>query len=216
MGFRVRGCVLETMGGYLIGASLISVAINILAIFGHYRVIREQSHFAFLPAILFCLMVAIAEETVFRGYMLPAFERRWGTFTAVIVSSFIFGGLHILNVPHSSPALQCKITVFLALEAGLPLAGAYLATRKLWMPIGLHWAWNFFLGPIYGATVSGMNLLGTRRLAVLNGSPLMTGGSFGPEAGVALFVTGTIIGIGLLIVAARAGNWKLAPARHLD
>jgi membrane protease YdiL (CAAX protease family) len=209
--FKIRGCVIETLAGYLIGAAIISIVINLLSVTGHFHRLGVSGHFNVWAAITLCFLIAVFEETVFRGYMLPAFERSWGTFAAVIASSLIFGAIHIMNVLHEPLSYQLRIASFIALEAGLPLAGAYLATRRLWLPIGLHWAWNFFLGPIYGAPVSGLNIFGSYNVGVLTGSSWITGGKFGPEGGVYTLIVGTLVGIALLIVAARAKKWKLAP-----
>lgn len=70
-----------------------------------------------------------------------------------------------------------------ALEAGVLLGAAYMLTRDLWLPIGIHWAWNLFEGPIYGTAVSGSSST-SLLTSVTTGPTLWTGGAFGPEAGL--------------------------------
>ena len=85
--------------------------------------------------------------------------------------------------------------------AGLFMAYAYLRTRQLWLPIGIHIGWNFFEGPLLGFPVSG---IGTFQLVrnQIAGPTLFTGGSFGPEAGLVL-VPALIFGTALVYFYTR-------------
>jgi uncharacterized protein len=96
----------------------------------------------------------------------------------VVISSIVFALLHLAN-PNPSFMAVVGLTA-----AGLFFAYSYLVTRQLWLPIGLHIGWNFFEGPVFGFPVSGLaqffSLLNTSR----HGPELITGGAFGPEAGL--------------------------------
>lgn len=207
-GFTVRGIATETAVGYLIGAAILSIVVAIMAAVGVYHLVGRNAAFhPLMPLVLF-LLAGASEEIVFRGYIFQTLERRWGTGIAIASSSLIFGFAHIGNPgPHESVWHHLAGPAFICLEAGLPLSAAYLATRRLWLPIGIHWAWNFFEGPIYGADVSGMTLRTLYR-ARFTGPFLLTGGSFGPEASVIALAVGTIAGLLLLRVAIRAGQWR--------
>ncbi|MDR3708543.1 MAG: CPBP family intramembrane metalloprotease [Capsulimonadaceae bacterium] len=211
-GFDARGMVFETLIGLVIGCGLISVVVGILSMTGHMHTVARHAGYVAWPAAVFCLMIAISEETIFRGYMLAEFERQWGTATGLIASSLIFGAMHLVNVQHEPLALQLRATLFIAVEAGLLLGAAYLATRRLWMPIGIHWAWNFFLGPYYGVPVSGTNLMGSFSVAHLTGPAWITGGAFGPEAGIVTLCVCSVAAFALLIVTARSGRWRAVPS----
>jgi membrane protease YdiL (CAAX protease family) len=123
------------------------------------------------------LVVGFYEELLSRGYQLQNLEEGLNTFWAVVITSAIFGIGHLFN-PNAS--WTSTLGIFLA---GIFLAYGYLRTRQLWLPIGLHIGWNFFLGPVFGFPVSGLN---TPHLLLLDqsGPDIMTGGAFGPEAGV--------------------------------
>jgi membrane protease YdiL (CAAX protease family) len=211
-GFAVKGFVLETATGYLLGAALISIVISILGIAGDFKVVSHNPAYNPVMAAFLCLFIAVFEETFFRGYMLPSFERRWGTTTALIVSSLLFGAMHLMNVPHESFAVQARVVAFIGVEAGILLSAAFLLTRRLWMPIGIHWAWNFFLGPYYGAPVSGIDIMGSYNRAVLHGPAYITGGKFGPEAGIVALIVCTTAGLALLLAAVKRGQWRAAPS----
>jgi membrane protease YdiL (CAAX protease family) len=86
--------------------------------------------------------------------------------------------------------------VILLIGAGLFLAFGYLRTRQLWLPIGLHIGWNFFEGPVFGFAVSGTGSFTLIR-QVPTGPDLLTGGAFGPEAGL-IVIPALLLG-GLLI-----------------
>jgi membrane protease YdiL (CAAX protease family) len=152
---------------------------------------------------MFC--VAILEELLLRAVLFRIVEDATGTTVAVIVSAAVFGLLHGLN--HGATAVS---TVAIALEAGILLAMAYALTRNLWFAIGIHMAWNFTEGDVFGAQVSGGTGSHSLYRFTLTGPDLLTGGSFGPEAsvvavGVCLFAA---IVIGVMVV--RRGNWRSA------
>lgn len=123
------------------------------------------------------LAVGFYEELMSRGYHLQNLEDGLNTGWAVFLSSAVFGFLHILN-PGATWISSLGI-----LAAGVFLAYPYLRTRQLWMSVGLHIGWNFFLGPVFGFPVSGLE---TPRLILheVTGPAWFTGGAFGPEAGM--------------------------------
>jgi hypothetical protein len=71
--------------------------------------------------------------------------------------------------------------------AGVWLAVAYLKTRSLWFPLGIHWAWNWAMASVFGLPVSGITELASNSLlhGIDLGPAWLTGGSYGPEGGLA-------------------------------
>ena len=136
------------------------------------------------------LGVGFYEELFSRGYQYQNLEEGLNTPLAVIISSTFFGVLHLSN-PNSTWTAGLGITV-----SGLFFIYAYLRTRQLWLPIGLHIGWNFFEGPVFGFPVSGLE---TARLVhhQVDGPTLFTGGTFGPEAGLVLLPA---IAVGIILV----------------
>jgi len=131
-----------------------------------------------LVIFLAFVLVGWQEELLSRGYWLQNLEAGLRLPGALVVSSILFALGHLLN-PNVSVMAILGLTM-----AGLFLAYGYLTTRQLWLPIGLHIGWNFFEGPVFGFPVSGLtgffSLLGVQR----SGPELVTGGTFGPEAGL--------------------------------
>lgn len=137
------------------------------------------------------VVVAANEELVARGYILQNLAEDWGMPVAVTASSILFGLAHLGN---SHAGLLSTVSIVLA---GILLATGYLVTRSLWLPIALHFSWNFFQSTVFGFPVSGnppgFSLLQTE----VAGPELITGGAFGPEGGL-LGLEATLLGIGLL------------------
>jgi hypothetical protein len=127
--------------------------------------------------LLIFTLIGWQEELLARGYWLQnlgdGINLRWG----VLLSSALFALAHSAN-PHAS--WEAIMGLFLS---GLFLAYGYLRSEQLWLPVGLHLGWNFFEGVVFGFPVSGVTffqLVHTR----VGGPPLVTGGAFGPEAGL--------------------------------
>ena len=107
---------------------------------------------------------------------------------------------HLLN-----PRSSWTAAVFIAVEAGVTLAAAYITTRRLWMPIGMHFAWNFTQGGVFGVPVSGIPVQGMLD-SKLTGPELISGGAFGAENSIFAVLVCTSAAIYLLARAARNGQ----------
>lgn len=159
---------------------------------------------AILAPLVLALVVSIAEELLSRGNMLLNLAEgfrfwplRLAVLAAWLISSFIFGALHVSN-PNSS-WLSTGYLVFY----GVFLGAAYVFTGELALPIGLHFTWNFVQGSILGFPVSGRPLYMVSVLDTQQAGPdLWTGGAFGPEAGLLGLLAGAI-GIVLILLWVR-------------
>ena len=123
-----------------------------------------------------------------------------GSWFALALTSALFGVAHIFN-----PNATFFSSFAIAVEAGILLGGAYMLTRSLWAPIGLHAAWNFTQGQVFDVPVSGIDGTGLVE-AKLSGPELLSGGTFGLEASVIALVIATGAGIWLVVRAVRAGH----------
>lgn len=130
------------------------------------------------------------EELLSRGYHLQTIASGINLFWGVIISSAVFGLLHLGN-PNATWVSAAGIFF-----AGIYLAFGYIRTKQLWLSIGLHIGWNFFEGVGFGFPVSGLDIYPLLRIKV-TGPVLWTGGAFGPEAG--LIVLPSLLVGGLLI-----------------
>ena len=176
--------------GAFLGAALISVVVAIERAAGWLAPVaaHEGASFVFLLKALGLFVAAGAfEEVVFRSYMLRNFadglnHRRIGPSLAIaggtLLSSALFGLGHASN-PNATVLSSVNIAL-----AGVFLAAGYVLTGRLALPVGLHVAWNYFQGPVFGVPVSGFDI-GQSILKHTQGGPaLWTGGAFGIEGGL--------------------------------
>ena len=190
VGFRFhRGWHRDFGLGSLLGAASLAISVGIGAGIGSMTFgvrAREATTFGvgFLIVAFIFIVAGAVEELVFRGFPLQALAHNQGGAPAVIITSVLFGLAHLSN-PGAS--ILSSINTLLA---GMWLGVAYLLTRSLWLATGLHWSWNFAMAFIFGLPVSGLTELG--RLSWLRGQlgepSWVSGGSYGPEAGVAATV----------------------------
>jgi len=149
------------------------------------NVIRQTTLF-----LIFFMLTGWSEEILSRGYHLQTLTSGLNLFWGVFLSSAIFGLLHFYN-PGAT-----WVSTFGIFIAGLFFAYAYVRTKQLWLPIGLHIGWNFFEGVVFGFPVSGLDIYALTRIEV-TGPELWTGGAFGPEAGLILLPS-LVVGAGLI------------------
>jgi membrane protease YdiL (CAAX protease family) len=159
---------------------------------------------AVLPAtllwLLFFLGVGTLEEVILRGYLLvnvaegldAVLTRRRAVAGGILASSVLFGVLHAAN---PGGTLLGVLNVGLA---GILLGGAYATTGRLGIPAGVHVAWNFALGPVYGLPVSGLRTSSALVAVEQRGAVVLTGGEFGPEGGLAMLGA---LGVGVALTA---------------
>jgi membrane protease YdiL (CAAX protease family) len=186
LGFdRKPGWWKEILGGLVLGYLLMALifllewAAGWLQVYGFVWQAQSSSATALtlLGYVIILGLGAYWEELSFRGYILQNLNLDWAAIVALVASSILFGLFHGLNPNVTWLGL---LNIFLA---GVVLAICYLTTRQLWLPIAFHFSWNFFQGPIFSFPISGVST-GGLLLTEIKGNPLITGGPFGPEAGL--------------------------------
>lgn len=130
-----------------------------------------------LTSFVVFIFVGWNEELLSRGYHLQTIASGTNLFWGIMISSAVFGLLHIFN-PNATWISAAGIFL-----AGIYLAYGYIRTKQLWLSIGLHIGWNFFEGVVFGFPVSGLDIYTLTRIQV-HGPEIWTGGAFGPEAGL--------------------------------
>lgn len=187
-----RKLVKQTLYGLLLGFGFISIIMLIMWISGGYRIVGFNTVVVIIPVLIMSIQAGIMEEILTRGILFRIMEEGIGTWLAVLVSALIFGFMHIWN---QNATVFSSVSI--ALTAGVILAMLYVITRQLWVPIGLHIGWNFTLGGIFGAPVSGGDASGWLK-AEFPGPDWLTGGSFGPEASIITVMVFIIFGAFLI------------------
>jgi uncharacterized protein len=193
--------------GAAVGAGAMAVTIGVIALLGGYRIIGQNSIAVLLPIAGIAFQSGFFEEVLLRGIVFRLTEKWLGSWIALGFSALLFGALHLAN-PNASPLAAFAI----AIEAGILLGAIYMLTRRLWAAIGLHMAWNFTQGGIFGVAVSGFETQGLLK-PVMEGSDLLTGAAFGAEASLPAIIICTAIGLYFLYRAHSKGSF-VAPSWH--
>jgi membrane protease YdiL (CAAX protease family) len=193
--------------GTLVGLAMFAAVIANITLLGGYRVLGWGSVGGAVALFGFMAAAAVTEEVLFRGILFRVLEGWIGTWAALTATGLLFGLSHLLN-----PNATLWSAIAIAVEAGGMLAAAYAATRTLWLPIGLHFGWNFAEGAIFGTDVSGRTGPDGLLRSVMSGPTALTGGEFGPEASLYTLVAGGLVTIAFLWLASRRG--RLVPLRR--
>ena len=149
------------------------------------------------------VQAAVTEELWMRALLFRLLWRAFGPLPAFALSALVFGALHLAN-PGATIVAGATVTL-----AGLMFCALYALTGRLWVPIGLHLAWNFAQGSLFGAAVSGGQLgnsvaHSTAREAT---EAWLTGGTFGPEASVVALLLISLVTVGALVLAHLTGRF---------
>lgn len=126
-----------------------------------------------------------------------------GLYTAGVLVLIVLGYGRIEGM---NPDATLTGAIFISIEAGLLHAAAYMLTRRLWLGIGFHIAWNYTQSAVFGGVVSGSIAQPGLFKTVFTGPDLMTGGGFGLEASLVPCIIATSAGAYLAVRAVRAGH----------
>lgn len=190
--------------GLLLGAAMFAAVMGIMAAGGLYE-IRFVGPAPAWVAVGKALQAGVVEELMLRAILLRLLWRAFGPWVAFAASAALFGFAHIGN-----PNATVFAAVCIALEAGIMLGAFYVLSGRLWMSIGVHAAWNFTQGYLFGAAVSGteMGPAIARSTAHAGVPEWLTGGAFGPEASLPGLVVCVVVGIAVTWRAWRAGRFS--------
>lgn len=187
--------------GMLIGFVMFGAVIVNIAFLGHYEIEGFGSASGAVALLGFMAAVAVTEEVMFRGVLFRIIEERIGSWPALALTGLVFGLVHL---PNSNATLWSALAI--AIEAGGMLAAAYIATRNLWLPIGLHFAWNYAGAGVFGTAVSGEDAPDGLIESVTSGPALLSGGDFGPEGSLYAVGAGAVLTIVFMWLARRRGT----------
>ena len=182
----------------MMGIGWTVAAVNFLAIIvclflcGYYRIVTVEFDVASqLSWLSLFLLVGVVEEVIFRGILFRFITDKWNIAVGLTTSSLLFGLAHLGN-----PGATLWAALAITLASGWLFGMAYAYHQTIWVPIGMHWAWNYLEGGVFGCAVSGTPLdylpLITPRIS---GADILTGGAFGPEASIICVALGIVLSI---------------------
>lgn len=186
--------VRELLLGIIMPFIMLSIVFLLYIIFGFGYLVTGNISFInnFLLPFLFYILVAFSEEILFRGYMFQKFIELTNKYVALFVLSICFGLAHLFN-PHIS-----ALSVINIILVGILFSICYIKTNSLWLPISIHFTWNFVQEVVFGFPVSGVKYFDTFISFVSTGPEWITGGHFGPEGSIIVSVL--LLAVSLLII----------------
>lgn len=191
----------ELLTGLLIGALLMSAVVGIAWASGAYRTEGLNPNALVAVVAADSVVAGIGEEIMFRAGLLRLIEHRLGTWWALGLTSALFGAAHLAN-----PQADWWGAIAIMLEAGVLLGACYIVTRRLWMVMGVHAAWNFMQGGIFSSDVSGTGSEGVGLLSArIEGPWWLTGADMGFEGSLSAVLLCAAVGVGMLLLARRRG-----------
>jgi len=197
----LAGAGRELWRGLGIGVLLVVATYSVLLASGAFIITGAVAPGVLLKPFPEQVMVAIFEEIVFRAIVFGMLQKFWGTKIALGVSTVIFVVAHMPNEGFS--VLGAAMTAV----ASLALSGAYLLSGRLWLPIGLHFAWNFLCDSVFAVSVSGHSARGWLQVST-SGPAWLSGGDYGIEGSIVTGITWSMAAIVLLAIAYRRGHWR--------
>ena len=183
LGFFKKGWLKELGRGFLIGAAQFSLVVALLLLTGtgslEWLQLSLEPVLFILALIPFWILQGGTEELVTRGWLFPAVSAKSNIFIGILISSALFGALHLFN-----PGVTILSIVNIILD-GIFACFLMLKYDNMWVLAGMHGAWNFVQGNIYGIQVSGQGA----STSILNYSSqssvdLLSGGAFGAEGSI--------------------------------
>lgn len=199
MGLGPGSAVADFLSGNVVGGFILVAALGGAVAGGWARIDPSFAGFsmeAFALSAAILTLYSAGEEVALRGYVLQELMTKFSTSASVVVSSLIFVALHAPALVESSMWMIGAANIFLA---SVLMSLAYLKTRSLWLPIGIHGGWNVTQGPLLGLNVSGYDVGTDWQPVVLEGPDMMTGASFGFEGSV-LAMAGPLLGIAMMLM----------------
>lgn len=196
----IRWCT-ELVTGIFLGTLLMCAVVGVAWAAGTYRVEGLNPNALVSVAAANSILAGVSEEIMFRAGLLRLIEHRLGTWWALTLTSVLFGAAHLAN-----PQADWWGAIAIALEAGVLLGACYIVTRRLWLVMGLHAAWNFTQGGIFSSDVSGNGMENTGLLSArIDGPWWLTGADMGFEGSVTAVLVCLSVAAVLLITAHKRG-----------
>lgn len=191
--------------GLALGFGLMTACVLIAKFLGVYRVEGLASWHNLMPTGV-ALSLPFFEEMAFRGVVFRILEQKFGSWVALVLSSLVFGGVHFANGGETLAGVAAIAFVY-----GPLLAAPFMLTRRLWMSIGFHGAWNYTMGKVFSVSVSGVAAEGLLK-STLEGPDMLTGGHAGMEGSLIGIVVGVLATVVMLTLAVRRDH-IVPPAR---
>lgn len=212
VGWKQSGAVRDLFKGAVLGIAMMTAIFLVMLVIGavHLRGIRTDTAVwselaVYLP---FFALVSLNEELFSRGYVQGLVRHRFGPAAAVLCSSLFFALLHAFN----PGALEHPLPLLNIFVAGVLLGVCREVSGGLWLPIGLHWTWNYVQGNLFGYEVSGTSVASLLEIEA-SGAAVWSGGSFGAEGSL---IATVVMGAGVWLLWSKSRHTRTGRLRSGD
>ena len=199
------GALAEWTGGAGLGVLLALLTLAPLWGFGIYRVEGWGNAFPLIKQIPEMVLVSVFEELLTRGVIFRIAEQAWGTRRALAFSTVLFVAAHL-------PGEISLTGVLVTAAASIAFTAAYQLSQRLWLPMGMHFAWNYLFSAVFSVPVSGHEAQGWLQ-GSMSGPAWLSGGVYGVEASAAALLVWAVASALLLRRAHRRGRFMPRPSR---
>ena len=205
--FSGKGLLKNTILGVLIGSAIQGLTILVIYFWGNFQIISVNPFSSIITPFAIAFSVAIFEETLLRGIIFRIVEEKLGSYNSLLISAIIFGSVHLIN-PDSSIISSICIGI-----VGFMFGASYIYSRSLWLPISIHFSWNFVQSGIFGAITSGNEKTSSLFNTNISGTELITGGAFGPEGTIQAILFWLLVSIIFMVLITKQNKlikpyWK--------
>jgi len=205
--FSSKGLLKNTILGVLIGTTVQGLTIIVIYFWGNFQIISVNPFSSIITPFAIAFSVAIFEEILLRGIIFRIVEEKLGSYISFAISAIIFGAVHLLN-PDSSVISSICIGI-----VGFVFGASYIYSRSLWLPIAIHFSWNFVQSGIFGAITSGNEKTSSLFNTNISGAELITGGAFGPEGTIQAILFWLLVSIIFMVIITKQNKiikpfWK--------
>lgn len=194
------GALAEWSRGAGLGVLLGLLTLAPLWALGVYRIEGFGDGFQLISQAPEMLLVSVFEELLIRGAIFRLAEQAWGSRRALVLSTGIFVAAHL-------PGEISLLGVLVTAAASLAFTAAFQVSRRLWWPIGMHFAWNYLFSAVFSVPVSGHEAKGWLH-GSLDGPEWLSGGAYGVEASAMALLVWAVAGALLLRQAHTRGRFK--------
>jgi len=195
--FSSKGLLKNILLGVLIGTTLQGLTILVIYFWGDFHIISVNPFSFIITPFAVAFSVAIFEETLLRGIIFRIVEVKFGSYISLLISAIIFGAVHLTNSDSSVISSICIGIV------GFMFGASYIYSRSLWLPIAIHFSWNFVQSGIFGAITSGNEQTSSLFNTKISGAELITGGAFGPEGTIQAILFWLIVSIIFMVLITK-------------
>jgi membrane protease YdiL (CAAX protease family) len=192
LGFQTKNRWKDFITGIMLGFMIMMIGYFLLILFKEILFIKVNFDFKeLLISIAIFSIVAIVEETLFRGYILKNLMSSFNKYVALFITSILFSLAHGFN-----PNIDV-FSLFNLFIAGMLLGLSYIYTKNLWFAIAMHFSWNLFQ-TLFGFKVSGQESYSIIEFKINEGN-LLNGGDFGFEGSYLSIIAQLLTIIGIII-----------------